>query len=437
MSFAEECFRSSNLDRFLSTDFTEPESWNQIVIPSIKNLPETCKCLVLYGEVGRDSQIQEVTQKNRISLNWFEDESENFNFLDPRILPDNTRKREDYLLRIVDTLLPKTCNEHSRDLLLAFLKMIVALKQETGEEASIPDLIDFKRGFYAEDIENIEKLGKNPIATKYLRLSKEIETYPEIAKVFKKHAEMNPAEQALSEGIVEESLKVFKNEAIQEKTRTSSFHPSLLRGKISQDCLFRHGISKYPETEMEWQIIRNSKHKLEWEGCTICLSTEPALRKEASILDSLFLDACGTYLAENPPNYMDNKGIPLGPYQCLFVLDNMFKLGRIASLPKNLGREKETQILYLIIGRQSLNRNFPFGSKQEQEEDEGKTSPLLDTKRILYYLKPHYSTEEYHRIENSVKAKILLGELNPETYYILTKEFPNLPIYIYHKNHKK
>ena len=343
---------------------------------------------------------------------------------------------------MVEMLIPKDPKnrnqnlEDPRELLLAFIKAVIILQNKKDKEPSLPEVLDFKM----EITQNIYAAGSKKgyrestarkdtnLNQEYLKIAEIMKPYKEIRVVFEKFAESSEIEQMYLDNVIEEALLPFKNTGLQERTRESSFHPSILRGVLTQECLEQHGLKRHPETEIEWQIIRNSKKPLEWQGKSIFLGTGFINQKRDVVgtLNALFLEACGTYLTDNQPHIMDSTGIVLGPYQTLFVLDNLSQLKRIPSLAKNIGREKETDILYLITSILQVNRNFPITSEEE------KRTPMLETTRILPGLEREYSPEECLQIENGAKAKIILGEQKPGIYFILTKEFPDQPIYIHH-----
>ena len=54
----------------------------QVIFPSLENLPNECKCTVIYGEIGQEKD--KLQGQDPVSLNWFDEDGVNFNFWIPR-----------------------------------------------------------------------------------------------------------------------------------------------------------------------------------------------------------------------------------------------------------------------------------------------------------------------------------------------------------------
>ncbi len=120
-------------------------------------------------------------------------------------------------------------------------------------------------------------------------------------------------------------LGIFRNSAVRNRTSHSDFHFSDLRGMIDP---------------------RDGK----WKPVSVYLSINQVDADALNPITAIFIELMSRFLLAHKPSD-SHRGQELGPYPCLFVLDEMPKMQKLQAVIQGPDLGRGQQVSYLIIGQ--------------------------------------------------------------------------------------
>lgn len=302
-----------------------------------------------------------------------------FNFLDPRLVPLDHAERETFVDALVATIIPSKKNDpndhftnRGRSALSGFIHFIIARvndrtdkfryeglpRQWHGHDASLSMLVSWLTATQSSMAAKNSAEDPDPMKTYLQSILHEVREhrYPDrCALDLQGFVMMDPRERSGVISTLEKALSPFKHSGVMQRTRTSDFIPTDLRGVLKETTLQRLCLDHYPRTPAEWAAIKDQLTDDDWQPLTIYISINQAVAAAFATLTTLFFEICAKSLLAYGPGETTSDGTVLGPYSVGFIMDEFAKLppcDAVISIPE-LGRSKA---LFCLFAAQDKNQ---------------------------------------------------------------------------------
>lgn len=308
----------------------------------------------------------------------------NFNFLDPRLVPLDHAERETFVDALVATIIPSKKNDpndhftnRGRSALSGFIHFIIARVNDRtdrfrydglplqwhGHDASLSMLVSWLTATQSSMAAKNSAEDPDPMKTYLQAILHEVSEhrYPDrCALDLQGFVMMDPRERSGVISTLEKALSPFKHSGVMQRTRTSDFIPTDLRGVLKETALQRLGLDRYPRTPAEWAAIKDQLTGEDWEPVTIFISINQAVAAAFATLTTLFFELCAKSLLAHGPGDTTTDGTLLGPYSVGFIMDEFAKLpacDAVISIPE-LGRSKAVYCLFAAQDNNQINQVY-------------------------------------------------------------------------------
>lgn len=305
-----------------------------------------------------------------------------WNPLSPKAIPAPGPRRDMYIDRLVQVLLPDNPNgdkfwtSKGRAALVGLIHYLVA-KVEcatnpdmkgswTGipehwhnKEASFPMLLDW---FAYAQIE-FDDGSDDPMRHLFKEAAEEARNMDlEFDRVYGVRALnravnelialMNSADKTRASIIstVDEAFNPFKNEAVRQRTASSDFAFNELRGVPKPEAKARE-MKKIEEARKNGKILKPRYSKDEFLPISIYISINLEDARAFSVITGIFVDSVNAYLVANGPNAFDDQGNQLGPYDFGFLLDECPQLPNLDTVKNGPSVGRSKRVFYVIVGQ--------------------------------------------------------------------------------------
>lgn len=121
-------------------------------------------------------------------------------------------------------------------------------------------------------------------------------------------------------------INIFKNAAVVARTSFSDLHFKDLRGM------------KDPVTG-------------EWKPISVYLSINQTDARALGMISSIFIELMSSYLISNPPKHVNKNDGVMGPFPCLFVLDEFPQMPKLKAVIDGPAVGRGQKVSYLLIGQ--------------------------------------------------------------------------------------
>lgn len=121
-------------------------------------------------------------------------------------------------------------------------------------------------------------------------------------------------------------INIFKNSAVVARTSFSDLHFKDLRGM------------KDPVTG-------------EWKPISVYLSINQTDARALGVISSVFIELMSSYLISNKPNDVNKTDGKMGPFPCLFVLDEFPQMPKLKAVIDGPAVGRGQKVSYLLIGQ--------------------------------------------------------------------------------------
>lgn len=149
---------------------------------------------------------------------------------------------------------------------------------------------------------------------------------------------------------LDEALGPFKNEAVRQRTRTSSFSFTELRGSPKPEAKKREE-EKKAKAKKEGREYNPRYKRDEWDPITIYISINAEDAKAFATITGIFVDSANAYLVANGPNAIDDRGNQLGPHDFFFLLDETPTLPKLDTVMNGPAVGRSKRVSYAIVGQ--------------------------------------------------------------------------------------
>lgn len=324
-----------------------------------------------------------------------------FNFLDPRIVPDDMPARDTFVDSLSKTLIPEKSQdsnsyftERGRASLTGFTHFLISKVNVHRDYTHIPARWRGKNASYSMMVDWLNETQNvtSSQAAEQGQGSDPMRTY--MQELINEARHRNYAPRAISElqplvlmadkersgvlNTMEAALLSFKNQAVVERTTASDFIPSDLRGMLSPAALERLGCERYPTSRDDWNRIADRLRPADWQPVTVMVCINQADAPAFSSITTLFMEVCSKELLAYGPGERTAKGAVLGPFPTCFMIDEFARLSKSDAVMKGpeLGRSKKT---YYCLIAQDIDQIEQIYSKQDR-------AAITSTTAIKYIL---------------------------------------------------
>lgn len=149
---------------------------------------------------------------------------------------------------------------------------------------------------------------------------------------------------------VDEAMNPFKNEAVRQRTSTSSFSFNELRGSPKPEARTREE-EKAARARSEGRHYMPRYARDEWNPITIYISINAEDAKAFATITGIFVDSANAYLVANGPNAIDDRGNQLGPHDFFFLLDETPTLPKLDTVINGPAVGRSKRVSYAIVGQ--------------------------------------------------------------------------------------
>jgi len=204
-----------------------------------------------------------------------------------------------------------------------------------------------------------------------------------------------------------EALNPFKNEAVRQRTSSSSFSFNELRGSPKPEARERE--EKKRREKRERGDVYNPRYaKDEWDPITIYISINAEDAKAFATITGIFVDSANAYLVANGPGAIDDRGNQLGPNDFFFLLDETPTLPKLDTVINGPAVGRSKRVSYAIVGQDFAQIETRY-SKAEVETMKSTTAvkvilsqnnetaarSISNMAGSMTYKKASYSRKEY------------------------------------------
>jgi len=308
-----------------------------------------------------------------------------WNPIGPSSIPSPGPKRDLYIERLASVLCPdptgagdKFWTSKARAAMIGLVHYIVAKvemglddlypdfdqagipRQWHGKEASFPMLVDW----FTEAQNSVEDdMGDDPMRQLFKVAIADAKLMNEAAMTKTGVAPLNRAMSELTDLMnspdktrgsilttLAEALNPFKNEAVRQRTSTSSFSFNELRGTPKPEAREREEKKKQTAKE-RGEIYHPRYSKDEWDPITIFISINAEDAKAFATITGIFVDSANAYLVANGPSAIDDRGNQLGPNDFFFLLDETPTLPKLDTVINGPAVGRSKRVSYAIVGQ--------------------------------------------------------------------------------------
>lgn len=228
-----------------------------------------------------------------------------------------------------------------------------------GKEASFPMLVDW----FTEAQNAVDDDGEDPMRSLFKAA---IEDARRMNEAYLAKMGMELMNRAISEltdlmnspdktrgsilTTLAEALNPFKNEAVRQRTASSSFSFNELRGAPKPEAKAREE-EKRRKAHERGDIYMPRYSRDEWEVITIYISINAEDAKAFATITGIFVDSANAYLVANGPNSIDDRGNQLGPHDFFFLLDETPTLPKLDTVVNGPAVGRSKRVSYAIVGQ--------------------------------------------------------------------------------------
>lgn len=169
----------------------------------------------------------------------------------------------------------------------------------------------------------------------------------------------DPMRDLLEEAIAEARKYGYSHRCIVELSQLSSM-PDKERGSVLSTGLSGIGIFKNSAvvtrtsfSDIQFKDLRGLKDPItgEFKPIAVYLSVNQVDARALSVISGTFIDLMSSYLIANPPKYKNRTDGVMGPFPCLFVLDEFPTMPKLKAIIEGPAVGRGQKVSYLLIGQ--------------------------------------------------------------------------------------
>ena len=169
----------------------------------------------------------------------------------------------------------------------------------------------------------------------------------------------DPMRDLLEEAIEEARKFGYSQRCIVELSQLSSM-PDKERGSVLSTAFAGIGIFKNSAvvartsfSDLTFKDLRGMKDPItgQFKPISVYLSVNQVDAQALSVISGTFFDLMSSYLIANPPNYVNKTDGKMGPYACLFAIDEFPTLPKLKAVIDGPAVGRGQKVSYLLIGQ--------------------------------------------------------------------------------------
>lgn len=169
----------------------------------------------------------------------------------------------------------------------------------------------------------------------------------------------DPMADMLEEAIDECRKFGYASRAVVELSQLKST-PDKERGSILSTAFSGIGIFKNSAvvartsfSDLQFRDLRGMKDPVtgEWKPISVYLSVNQVDARALGVISGTFIELMSSFLIANPPNFINKTEGKMGPFPCLFVLDEFPQMPKLKAIIDGPAVGRGQKVSYLLIGQ--------------------------------------------------------------------------------------
>lgn len=162
------------------------------------------------------------------------------------------------------------------------------------------------------------------------------------------------------EAAIDEARKFgYSTRCVVELSQLSSM-PDKERGSVMSTAFAGIGIFKNSAvvartsfSDLSFKDLRGLKDPItgEWKPISVYLSVNQVDARALSVISGTFIDLMSSYLIANPPNFVNSTDGKMGPFACLFAMDEFPTMPKLKAVIDGPAVGRGQKVAYLLIGQ--------------------------------------------------------------------------------------
>lgn len=215
----------------------------------------------------------------------------------------------------------------------------------------------------------------------------------------------DPMRTMLEEAVDEARRFGYSPRCITELSQLSSM-PDKERGSVLSTGFAGIGIfknsavvSRTSFSDLQFKDLRGMKDPItgEWKPISVYLSVNQVDARALGVISGTFIELMSSYLIANPPKFVNKTDGQMGPFPCLFVLDEFPQMPKLKAIIDGPAVGRGQKVSYLLIG-------------QDLGQISGK-----------------YGKDDLETVISTTACKIILSQNNEQTAQRFSKMIGNKP----------
>ena len=169
----------------------------------------------------------------------------------------------------------------------------------------------------------------------------------------------DPMRTMLEEAVDEARRFGYSPRCITELSQLSSM-PDKERGSVLSTGFAGIGIfknsavvSRTSFSDLQFKDLRGMKDPItgEWKPISVYLSVNQVDARALGVISGTFIELMSSYLIANPPKFVNKTDGQMGPFPCLFVLDEFPQMPKLKAIIDGPAVGRGQKVSYLLIGQ--------------------------------------------------------------------------------------
>ena len=144
-------------------------------------------------------------------------------------------------------------------------------------------------------------------------------------------------------------------ELSQLKAKPDKERGSVLSTGFNGIGIFKNSavVARTSFSDIQFKDLRGMKDPVtgEWKPISVYLSVNQVDARALGVISSTFIELMSSYLIANPPNFQNKTDGKMGPFPCLFVLDEFPQMQKLKAIIDGPAVGRGQKVSYLLIGQ--------------------------------------------------------------------------------------
>ena len=164
----------------------------------------------------------------------------------------------------------------------------------------------------------------------------------------------------LLEAAIDEARKYGYTQRAYTELSSLSNMPDKERGSVMSTAFAGIGVFKNSAvvartsfSDLQFKDLRGMKDPItgEWKPISVYLSVNQVDARALGVINGIFIELMSSYLISNPPNFVNASDGKMGPFPCMFVLDEFPQMPKLKAVIDGPAVGRGQKVSYLLIGQ--------------------------------------------------------------------------------------